>query len=400
MKTIKLIFKTPARQQKKGMLLFQINFNNTTCHIKTDFSLYTDEWDEKNNAIIIPEHSNPSRLKYLATVQNVIGWEKKRFYCIVDYCDETALTLDEAIKIFTGKTEDGKGLFEYIRKNAIRLKSLGRYRCCETMEATLMSFMRFRKGLDISLDRLTANIIEKYEAHLKFYGLTRNTSSFYMRNLRSAYKQAIYDGLTIDRQPFCRVYTGVDKTIKRAISLNDMRKLKALDLRRKPTLAYAKDMLLFSFYTRGMSFIDMAYLRKKDIVNGYIIYRRKKTGQLLSIKITTEIQEIISKYHNETQYLLPIITSGSKDERRQYKNSLMLVNRHLKKIGEMAEIDIPLSTYVMRHTWASIARDKGIELSVISAGLGHENETTTSIYLKSISAAKIDQANRSILDDL
>lgn len=221
-----------------------------------------------------------------------------------------------------------------------------------------------------------------------------------MRNLRSAYKLAVQENLTIDRQPFHCVYTGVDKTKKRAISIPDIRKIKSADLSHRPALDFARDMLMFSFYTRGMSFVDMAYLCKKDVASGYIIYRRRKTGQKLSIALVPEMQAIICKYQNSTQYLLPIITKEDGTERQQYRNQLIRINRHLKKIGTMTGISIPLSTYVMRHSWATIARDKGISLSVISEGLGHDSETTTKVYLDSIQKTKVDKANRLILNDI
>lgn len=263
-----------------------------------------------------------------------------------------------------------------------------------------MSFMQFRNGVDLKLSEITSDLLEQYEAHLKSRGIIRNTSSFYMRNLRSAYKLAVREGLTTDRQPFQNVYTGVDKTIKRAISVQDIRKIKSLDLSRHHALEFARDMLMFSFYTRGMSFVDMAYLCRKNVVNGYIIYRRKKTGQKLSIALVPEILEIISKYQTSTQYLLPIIVKEDGTERRQYKNQLIRINRHLKTIGMMAGIPIPLSTYVMRHSWATIARDVGVSLPVISEGLGHDSETTTKVYLDSIQESKVDEANRLVLDNI
>ncbi len=291
-------------------------------------------------------------------------------------------------------------VFAFLSNQVYRLKCLGRERSSETMLCTLRSFMRFRNGNDICFSDLTKDLLEQYEAYMKARGLVRNTTSFYMRNFRTAYKLAVEEGITTDNQPFRKIYTGVDKTVKRAITVEDIRKIKALDLRRRPSLEFAREMLLFSFYMRGMSFVDMAYLRNKDMINGYIIYRRKKTGQQLTIELTAEAQIIISKYSNNTQYLLPIITDVNGDERRQYKNQLIRINRHLKIIGNMVALSIPLSTYVMRHSWATIARDKGIELSIISEGLGHDNEATTRIYLDSIRASKVDKANRSILDDL
>lgn len=160
-------------------------------------------------------------------------------------------------------------------------------------------------------------------------------------------------------------------------------------------------MFLFSFYTRGMSFVDMAYLKKTDLRNGILTYRRKKTGQLLSIEWTQQMQEIIDKYQlNTTQYLLSIILHEDGTERCQYLNQSMKINRNLKVIASLIQLQIPLSLYVARHSWATIARGKDIPLSVISEGLGHDSEMTTQIYLDSIKSCEVDKANRKILSEL
>ncbi len=399
MDSIRLRFRASTVPDKEGVLYFQIIHDRSIRRVKAGYHIYAEDWDEETNSIIIPEKSHP-RHERLSAILSDVSWKVKRFENLKKIFENKFHTVEEIAKAFQGETEEGRGVFEYLRNQVIRLKQLGRDRCSETMDCTLKSFMRFRGGIDISFPNLTKDVIEQYEAYLKNKGLTRNTSSFYMRNFRTAYKSAVDDGLTIDNQPFGKVYTGVDKTVKRAISIEEIRKIKTLDLALRPALDFARDMLLFSFYMRGMSFVDMAYLRKKDLVKGYITYHRKKTGQQLTIELTSEAQAIISKYRNDTQYILPIITAENGEERKQYKCQIMRINRHLKTIGEMTNLPIPLSTYVSRHAWATIARDKGFDMSVISEGLGHENETTTRIYLDSIRAAKVDKANRSILDDL
>lgn len=127
-------------------------------------------------------------------------------------------------------------------------------------------------------------MICQYESHLRIFGLCRNTTSFYLRVFRSVYNRAVDDGLTEQSNPFKRVYTGVDKTSKRAISLKEIKKIKDLDLSSTPTLDFARDMFLFSFYMRGMSFIDIAYLKRKNLSNGFVVYNRRKTGQQLVVK--------------------------------------------------------------------------------------------------------------------
>ncbi len=130
-----------------------------------------------------------------------------------------------------------------------------------------------------------------------------------------------------------------------------------MDLSFAPDMAYARDLFLFSFYTRGMSFVDMAYLKKRDLQGGVLTYRRQKTGQRLFIKWERPMQEIVAKYDIPgSPYLLPIIRDTQREERRQYQNAGHFVNRRLKRIGEQLGLAIPLTSYVARHAWASSAK--------------------------------------------
>ena len=140
------------------------------------------------------------------------------------------------------------------------------------------------------------------------------------------------------------------------------------------------------------------YYKKTDLNNGMLTYRRKKTGQLLSIRWEKCMQDIVDKYPgNYSTYLLPIIIHIRKDERLQYKNSICLVNRRLKEIGKKLGLVHPLTMYVARHSWASVARGKHIPLSVISEGMGHDSEKTTLIYLAALDTTVIDKANMVVL---
>ena len=200
---------------------------------------------------------------------------------------------------------------------------------------------------------------------------------------------------------FRRVYTGIDKTVKRALPLSVIRKIKDLDLSFSKAVDHARDMFLMSFYTRGMSLIDMTFLRKTDLNGGYLVYRRRKTGQALKIAWTYEMQSILDKYpENPTQYLLPILMNPSAKEFFAYRNASYNINRNLKKVGELVGISVPLTMYVARHSWASVARSKGVPVSVISEGMGHDSEATTQIYLASIESSSIDRANRLIINSL
>lgn len=281
-----------------------------------------------------------------------------------------------------------------------QFKEQGKERRVETYTTTLNSYRRFREQKDILLKAMDKEEIGAYETFLKRKGLSMNTISFYMRNLRAVYNRAVDDDLIVQKHPFKHVYTGQEKTKKRALCLLDIKRIKALDLSHHPSLEYARDLFMLSFYLRGMSFVDMAYLEKTNIKNGILFYRRKKTGQQLTVKWEPCMTEILDKYHLPySSYILPIIRS-EKTYRRDYTNASHLINKKLKEIGQALNLPIPLTMYVARHSWASIAKDKHIPLAIISEGLGHDSERTTLIYLNSLDTSKIDKANSVILHSL
>lgn len=299
-------------------------------------------------------------------------------------------------------SESDYTVFSFMEEVITRLKALGKVRTSETYASTLNSFKRFRQDQDLALDDMDSELMMSYEAYLRNKGITPNSSSFYLRNLRAVYNRAVDKELTPQRFPFRHVYTGVDKTVKRAVSLEVIRQIKEMDFSMKPTSDFARDMFLFSFYTRGMSFVDMAYLRKKDLRNGVLSYRRRKTGQQLFIKWEKCMQEIVDKYDTSaSSYLLPVINpSKDADERKQYINAAHNINRSLKIIGKELGLSVSLTLYVARHAWASIAKNKNVPLSVISEGMGHDSETTTRIYLASLDTVAVDKANKMILKSL
>ena len=279
----------------------------------------------------------------------------------------------------------------------------GRKRLSEIKNTTMRSFLGFTDGEDIPICRITPELVAEYEEYLQEdCGLTRNTSSFYLRNLRSIYNRAVTIIGIKDVHPFSRVYTGVDKTVKRALDIDKIRKLKSLDLSKTPSLDFARDMFLMSFMLRGMSFVDMAFLRVSDLTDGVIHYRRKKTGQDLNIKWENQMQKILSKWPNSTrpEYLLPIIVKESIDDTRQYRTELFEINTSLKTIGKMLGVDMPLTMYVARHSWATVAKQKGVPIGVISEGMGHTSENTTLVYLGSMGQGQVDNANKKIIEML
>ncbi|MFI3317370.1 MAG: site-specific integrase [Rikenellaceae bacterium] len=398
MTSIKVKFRTSAVEGKEGKIYFQVIHNRVTRQIKTDYKLFAREWNQQQMAIVTPPEDSP-RYPTIARYNEQINLDLLRLSRIVAANNRNlrSFTSEEIVTQFEQQVQ-GDMLCDFMRKIIIRLIKLRQYRTSEIYKTTLNSFMRFRYGEDLLLTDINSEMMVDYEAYLKSQGIVMNTVSFYMRVLRAVYNRAVDQELTEQRHPFKKVYTGVGRTIKRALTLKDMRRIKELDLSQKPELKLARDMFLFSFYTRGMSFIDMAYLRKSDMRNGVINYRRRKTGQQLYIKWERCMQEIIDRHPSpNSEYLLPIISVKSKDDRRQYRNAMCNINFKLKKIGTMIGVSAPLTQYVARHSWASIAKSRNIPISIISEGMGHDSQSTTQIYLASLDTAVIDKANNSIL---
>lgn len=397
----KMKFKASVSPRKPGVLFYQISFRKKTFDIRSGYQVFNTEWDENRQCIIIPE-SRSGRFEYLKSVCLDMDRVQHQMVSLLESLTslEVELTLTQFVRFCNDGAKSNNSVFGFLTKKIEMLHRQGRERTSEIWQTTLQSFRHFRNGLDLYFPFLDRFLIGEYEIYLKNKGLSRNTTSFYMRVLRTAYHAAVEEGLTENKTPFRKVYTGIDKTVKRAVGIEDIKRIRSLDLSSQPALEYSRDLFLFSFYMRGMSFVDMAYLQKTDLSNGYLSYRRKKTGQLLTIKWTRQMQEIVNRHTSDSAYLLPIIRKYDGTERHQYLCQLIKINRLLKRVGELAGLNISLSTYVSRHAWASIAREKNIPLAVISEGLGHNNELTTQIYLDSIKNTEIDKANQLILGEL
>lgn len=402
MATIKIKFRPSTQDGKEGSLYYQVIHNRIVRQITSGYKLYPEEWNA-DEARIVNITGEEKRQVYLFSLEKCINKDVLKLKRIVARFEEHGhlFTVQDILNAYHSSWETD-GFFSFARYLIEILNKAGHIRRAETYEAAINSFKRFYTNADeIPFEKIDTELMMCYEQSLKSSGLTFNTISFYMRNLRAVYNQAVEKELTPPKNPFKYVYTGVDKTMKRAVPLKNIQEIKELDLSAQKQLDFARDLFLFSFYTRGMSFIDMAFLKKNNLQNGILTYRRHKTGQRLSIKWEMPMQAIIDKYDtSETPYLLPVIKANGQDEWRQYRNASHLVNRKLKQVGMLLNLPVSLTLYVARHAWASIAKSKNIALSVISEAMGHDSEHTTRIYLASLDTSTVDMANSLILDSL
>ncbi|GAA6349201.1 transposase [Phocaeicola dorei] len=396
MATVKVKLRPSTVPGKAGTIYYQLTHLRQVKQITTKIHLHPQDWDSNKAQIIFTDSTS-----YLlqCKIDRDLDRLKKIIYKIDAECAN--YTVNEIIEKFYQTTAD-YSITDFFTQQIQKLKNDNRRGTARNYSKTLKSLKAFMKNTDSTFNIVTEQFVESYNTFLIQRGVVRNTISFYMRIFRSVYNKAVTQKIIEQTFPFKNVYTGVDRTRKRAVTETVISQLLSIDLKKSKALQFARDLFIFSFYARGMAFVDIVYLKKSNIQNGYITYVRHKTGQELTIRIETRLQNIINQYEKkDSPYLFPIL--NTEDENKaysQYEIALNYYNRQLKRLSKLLEPNINLSSYTPRHTWATTARNKNVPLSIISAGMGHSSEKTTLIYLTKIDNSIIDEVNKAIIDSI
>ena len=290
--------------------------------------------------------------------------------------------------------------WDFISKEVESAEARKCYKTAANYRTAANSLTLFWQRNDWTLADILPQEMARYQRWLIDRGLCMNTISCYMRSLRTLYNRGVALQMTADTQPFRKVFTGKEHTRKRSAQEEDILRLSHLNLEDKPSLAFARDIFLFSFYAMGMPFVDIAYLRKEQIRNGRFHYARHKTGQEIVVAIEPCMNEIIRKYeaYSNTPYVFPIINSPDAVlAHGQYQNQLRRYNYNLSCLSKRISASQPLSSYVVRHTWASIAYQHDLDVRLISKAMGHTSTSTTMIYIKSLFDPQLADANHQLL---
>lgn len=399
MATIKVKYRPSSVKGKDGTLFFQIIHLRQVRQIYTGMHIGEEEWNAEYASVVRPSEAGPERIKYLDSIAGSLKEWHTKLLCIVSELDNKGkpYTAQDVAAAFNSMSVI-VGLVSFMRKQIEDMRKIGKLSAVRRLSVTLNSLLRYTEGNEVAWNDVSSTFILGYEEYLRKRGLCRNSTSFYMRNLRAIVNRAAEENIEVPRNPFKHVYMGVDKTIKRAVSLDAIRMIRDIDLGGHPSLDFARKVFMFAFYTRGMSFVDIAFLKKSDLHNGVITYSRRKTRQQLTVRIEPETRMIIDSFgKNGTSYLLPIITDEHNNVEQQYENAYYRINRNIQKIGDMLGLETKLTLYVARHAWASIAHSNNVAVSTISKAMGHDSEKTTIIYLQSLDTSSVDKANRDII---
>lgn len=416
MKTsVKFTFRESQSKSGMGTLVLCITRHRVTRSISTFNSVFYNEWDEKKQMAVPLKNSSPQREKELLAINAKLKKDLQLIRKVTDTLNAFGNYSSQDIVEHYRRQQQGQPFCEYINTNIVeKLNADGRFGTARSYRFAAVSFLKFCKGRDISLDKINSVLMNRYEHYLKTENRSMNTISCYMRSLRAAYNTAVSDKVFIPEKmrikPFSGVFTGYAKTKKRAISAESIMQLKNVELRETPPqnppafhpLHFTRDLFLFSFYTQGMNFSDMANLKTDNIKEGIIRYNRKKTGQQISIELEDCMKEVIDRYlDSNSNYIFPILRNCNDcDESVRWKKTmdmLAIFNRNLNKLACLAGIRDHLTSYVARHSWASIASQEGIPIPTISRGMGHESEKTTLIYISQLDSSDVGRANKKIL---
>ena len=360
-------------------------------------SIRAELWDFKTNQ---PKAKCPNRERILVLINDKINEiQKAALDKKIAGKDFTATTLIESTTNRTTNKTVGEYYLTYIQN----LKKEKRIRYAGMLEVSYNSFIKFNKHLDIPFSDIDAAWLKRYELWMKEQNLSVSTISTRVRHLRAVFNLAIAEhSIKNDCYPFhsYKVSKLNRQTVKRALTKQDI--LKVMQYKGTSSMeCLAIDIFIFSYLNAGINFIDIAKLKHSNIAENHLIYNREKTKKLINVPLQVKALEIIAKYQKDkSPCLFPILSPFHKTEvqiANRLHKMLAKINKHLKELGERLELPIPLTTYVARHSYATVLKRAGVSTSIISESLGHSSEKITQVYLDSFDNEQINNAMKNLL---
>jgi site-specific recombinase XerD len=404
MSSIKVLLRT-SNKLKNGEhpIVLRIIKERKTKFIFTGLTCAENFWDFKKNRPV-SKHPNAKELNIFITKKI---YETQKVILNLEN-DEKDYSSEEIKKKYKASKKQTTvfSFFDEIITTLTKSNKIGNakiYKDCKRM------LFKFREEQDLSFSDIDVSFLKRFERSFLERDVSGNSISVYMRTIRAVFNKAIAEGYCKkENYPFndYKVIKLNTETAKRALSKDQMQSILSLNLDISPSLQFAKNIFLFSYYNRGINFKDIALLKWNNIKEGRLEYRRAKTGKLYSIKLLDpsiyilDQFKLISEYDSES-YIFPLLNKEIHISPVQIDNRIKktakTTNKGLKEIALRAKIDFNLTTYVARHSYATIMKRNGVSTSLISESLGHRSEKTTQVYLDSFENKMLDEANKAIL---
>ncbi len=391
-----VLFKSKTLANGEHPLMIRVCKDNKKKYKSLGISIHPQFWDFDKNK---PRKNCPNKEQIQTLISDNI---KDLSGSILDFKTEnkefTATKVIERVKEPSLK----KTVEQLFDSEINRLQGEGRLKYASTYKELKASLLNFNMHLDIYFSEIDINWLKRYEAYLRTKGLADNSIGVRFRTLRTLFNKAISENIIkSDYYPF-KAYK-VSKlrkgTVKRAITKADIE----LIINHKVESDYSQlaiDLFYFSYLSGGINFVDMAYLTYDNIVDKRLIYIRKKTKKLIKLPIQDKAMDIVKKYKSNNSYIFPILSEFHKTDiqkANRVHKVLGKINKYLKAVGEELGLPIDLTTYVARHTYATVLKRSGVNTSIISESLGHSSEKVTQIYLDSFENSQIDEAMKNLL---
>ena len=396
-----ILFKNKILNNGEHPLWLRIIKDRKASYKSLGYSCKADLWDEKNNK---PGKKHPNRYELEILINKKI--EEANKLLIDSELDNKDYSASEIVDK-TKKNTKSISVFQYFELVISRMKEAHRIGNARAIQDALSALKRFREKKDLSFANFDVNLLNRFEEFLLGNGVTEISISAYMRSVRSTYNRAIQEGYAKkDNYPFqqYKISRLNTKTKKRAINKDQIKQIINLELEKESRLWHSKNYFLFSYYNMGINLIDMGYLKRSSLENGRLKYNRQKTGKEYNVKMLAPAQEILNYYleNQISEYIFPIFNSNKHITPQQRKDRIQKVirkiNQDLKEIASLCKIEVKLTTYVARHSWATILKRNGVSTSVISEAMKHDSEKTTQVYLDSFENDILDEANERLLE--
>lgn len=402
MPTIKIVQRTKQLSNGLFPIYLRVTKVRQTKYISLNLSCDSGQWNGQK------EEFRKSVKDYIQKNSSLLAIKNRAEKIITESLGNGIdLTLSEIEEKFLNFKQDKKiSLNEFWNQRIEDFTNSGRLGNVRVYKEARNSFFSFLDNKVIYFGDLTIGLLDKYEIHLRSRGNMESSISVRMRTIRAIYNDAIKKGLASqEKYPFARYSVSKLKSQanKRALSIDDIDKIRGLHTSKYPHLIDSKSYFLFSYFTRGMNFVDMMKLTWDNIQNNRITYTRSKTKGKFTIKILPQVEEILKYYKNQkrdSKYIFPILLKNdltlSQIENRKEK-VLKKFNKELKQIAELCSIDTKITSYVARHSFATILKQKGVATDIISESMGHKNLTITQAYLKELENDIVDDAMEQLI---
>ena len=294
------------------------------------------------------------------------------------------------------------GMLAYIA----HLREVGRYSTAKSYLDALRSFKCFCGMEEIPYAYIDKERLLLYQAWLSKRGCMRNTVSTYMRRIRHIYNLAVEAGeVSYIPNLFKGVFTGVESKRKKALPREMLERMFNAPLE-DPSLRRVQLTVRLMFAFSGIAFVDLAHLKWENIRDGILQYHRQKSGALIQLEIPSGalrlLDELSACTAKESFYLFPFLSGRRTGEAayKEYNRTLSRFNHDLKLLARSTGVTLPVTSYTIRHSFASFLKEQDVSIEVISELLGHKSIKTTQIYLKSFSLERLSKVNRNCFESV